>query len=124
MSVGNGTYNLTTYDKIQLIDLTEIRSPNISSDLLPKWRIKSLQQNNGAKVGNFLISTITSSPTSESGATSIPPIGNSFMYIETSSRNHGHEKVFVSWERTDTFQISIITFYYDRFSKLTNDSLK
>ena len=97
VSVGNDTYNLTKYDKIQLIDLTEIRSPNIGSDVLPKWRIKHLHKNNGAKVGNFLKSTITSSPTKESGATSISPIGNSFMYIETSSRNHGHERVFVSW---------------------------
>ena len=38
------------------------------------------------------------------------------MYIETSSNNHGHERVFVSWERTDIIQISNITFYYNRFS--------
>ena len=25
------------------------------------------------------------------------PIGDDFMYIETSSNNHGHERVFVSW---------------------------
>ena len=46
------------------------------------------------------------------------------MYIETSSNNHGHERVFVSWERTDRIQISNITFYYDRFSVLNNDSKK
>ena len=46
------------------------------------------------------------------------------MYIETSSNNHGHERVFVSWERTDNIQITIITFYYNRFSTPTNDSLK
>ena len=46
------------------------------------------------------------------------------MYIETSSNNHGHEKVFVSWERTDIIQISNITFSYNRFSILTNDSIK
>ena len=34
-------------------------------------------------------STETNSPTSYSGATSLPPVGNSFMYIETSSNNHG-----------------------------------
>ena len=45
------------------------------------------------------------------------------MYVETSSNNHGNN-VFVSFERTDIFQISNITFYYDRFSILTNDSLK
>ena len=45
------------------------------------------------------------------------------MYIETSSNNHG-SNVFVSWERTDIIQISNITFYYNRFSILTNDNLK
>ena len=44
VSVGNDTYNLTKYDKIQLTDVTEIRSPNIGYDLLPKWRIKNLQK--------------------------------------------------------------------------------
>ena len=60
-------------------------------------------------------STKTNSPTGHSGATSLPPIGNSFMYIETSTNNHGN-KVFVSFERTDIIQISKISFYYNRFS--------
>ena len=46
------------------------------------------------------------------------------MYIETSSNNHGHERVFVSWERTDIIQITNITFYFIRFSILTKESLK
>ena len=46
------------------------------------------------------------------------------MYIETSGVNHGYNHVFVSYERTDFFQISNIIFYYNRFSILTNDSLK
>ena len=45
------------------------------------------------------------------------------MYIETSSNNHGDD-VFVSWEKTHIIQISNITFYYKRFSILTNDSKK
>ena len=45
------------------------------------------------------------------------------MYIEISSNNHANN-VFVSWERTDIIQITNITFYYDRFSILTKDSLK
>ena len=44
------------------------------------------------------------------------------MYIEASSNNHFHERVFVSWERTDIIQISNITLYYNRFSILTNKS--
>ena len=46
------------------------------------------------------------------------------MYIETSSVNHGHEGVFVSWKRTDIIQITNKTFYYKRFSNLTNGSIK
>ena len=45
------------------------------------------------------------------------------MYIETSSNNHD-SNVFVSFERTDIIQMSNITFYYNRYSILTNDSLK
>ena len=51
VSVGNDTFNLTKYDKIQLIHLAEIRYPNNGDRLLPKWRIKSLNKN---KAGNFL----------------------------------------------------------------------
>ena len=69
-------------------------------------------------------STKTNSQAGDSGATTLPPIGSAFMYIETSSSNRGHNRVFVSWERTDIVQITNITFYYNRFSILTNDSLK
>ena len=124
VSVGNNTYNLTKYDKIQLIDMAEIKYPNIGSDLLQKWNIKCNNKNNKSKVGDFIKSTKTNSPTGYSGAKSLPPIGESFMYIETSSNNYGHERVFVSWERTDIIQISNITFYYNRFSILTNNSKK
>ena len=58
VSVGNDTYNLTKYDKIQLIDVTEIRSPITGHDLLSKWRIKIIHKNNGAKARNFLKYTV------------------------------------------------------------------
>ena len=45
------------------------------------------------------------------------------MFIETSSYNHGNN-AFCSWERTDIIQVSNITFYYNRFSILTNNALK
>ena len=45
------------------------------------------------------------------------------MYIETSSANKGNN-VFCSFQRTDIIQLNNITFYYNRFSILTNDSLK
>ena len=76
------------------------------------------------KLEVFLRSTITNSPTGYLGSTSLPPIGNSFIYFETSSNNHDLEIVFVSWERTDFIQFSKVTFYYNRFSILTNNSIK
>ena len=39
-----------------------------------------------------------------------------FLYIETTSNNHGSNIIFVSWERIDIIQIRNITFYYNRFS--------
>ena len=45
------------------------------------------------------------------------------MYKEASSNNHGNN-VFVSWERIDIIQITNITFYYNRFSIPTINSLK
>ena len=124
VSVGNDTYNLTKYNKIQLTDTTIIKTGNSGGYLLPSWRIFCNDINNNGKISNFIRSTKTNSPTGDSGATNSPPIGNAFMYIETSSNNHGHERVFVSWERTDIIQITNITFYYNRFSTLPNDSLK
>ena len=78
-------------------------------------------KNNNGKITNFIKSTKTISPTGSSGATSLPPIGNAFMYIETSSNNSGSNNVFVSWERTEIIQITNITFYYNRFSSSDNN---
>ena len=46
------------------------------------------------------------------------------MHIKTRSVDRGHEKVFLSWERTDIIQIRSLTFEYNRFSSLNNDSLE
>ena len=123
VSVGNDIYNLTKYNKISITDITEIKFPNSGDALLQKWKIYCNNKNNQSRISDFIKSTKTNSPSSYSGATSLPPIGNSFLYIETSSNNHG-ANVFVSWERTDIIQISNITFYFNRFSILTNDNLK
>ena len=123
VSVGNDIYNLTKYDKIQLTDSTIIRTGNSGASVLPFWKIVCNDKNNNGKISNFIKSTKSNSPTGDSGATSLPPIGNSFLYIETSSANHG-DNVFVSFERTDIIQITNISFYYNRFSILNNDSLK
>ena len=109
-SVGNDTYNLTKYDKIQIQDTTIIKQGN-GQYLLPRWEVICNDKNNNGVTTNFLRATKIFSPTSHSGATDLPPVGNSFMYIEPSSNNHGHERVFISWERTDIIQNSIIFFY-------------
>ena len=110
VSVGNDTNNLTKYDKIQIIDITEIKSPNTGTNLLQKLKTQVNDPNINGNIHNFVGSTGTNSSTTNSGATVLPPIGNSFMFIETSSANHGNG-VFVSFERTDIIQISNITFY-------------
>ena len=43
--------------------------------------------------------TKTNSPTGYSGATNLPPVGNSFMYKETSSNNHGNNVLYLSSEQ-------------------------
>ena len=122
VSVVDTMYNLTKYDKIQIIDTTEIRYPNIGGDLLQKRTIKCNKRNNQSILSDFIKSTKTSSPTNDSGATVLPPIGNSYMYIETSSNNNGNN-TFVTWERTDIIQITNISFYYNRFS-ISDENLK
>ena len=70
VSVGNDTYNVTKYNKIQIIDMTEIKYPNIGSDSLQKWNIKCNNKNNQSRISDFIKSTKTNSPTGHSGATS------------------------------------------------------
>ena len=54
-------------------------------------------------------------PRPDTGSNTLPPIGKIYLYIETSSNNHGNI-VFCSFERTDTVQISKISFSYNRYS--------
>ena len=122
VSIGNDTYNLTKYNKIQITDTTIIKYPNNGGYLLQNWNIRCNDKNNNGKIQNFLRSTKTNSPTGSSGATVLPPIGDSFMFIETSSNNYGNN-VFVSFERTDAIQISNISFYYNRYSS-SNQNLR
>ena len=98
-----------------------MKAGNTGGYLLPYWRNIFNDKNNNGKIQNFIKSTKTNSPTSDSGATSLPPIGDAFMYAETSSNNHDNN-VFVSFERTDIIQVSNRTFYYNRFSIVMSDS--
>ena len=73
-------------------------------------------KNYNAKINTLLKSTTSSSPTAESGASSIPPKGWSFLYIESSGNNHGANHISVSWERSESIHISNTKVYYNRFS--------
>ena len=95
MSVGKNVYILTKYVKIQSTDTTFLKGPNTGGYLLQNWAIKSDDKNKNDKIQNFMKSRKTNSPTGDSGATSLPPIGDSFMYLETSSHNHGNNVFFV-----------------------------
>ena len=124
VSVGNDIFNLTKYNKIQFNDTTIIRAGNTGQDALPQWKILGNNKSGYFKANNCIKTTRGSSPTSNSGATSLPSVGRAFMYIESSANNSGNGNIFVSWERIDIIQITKITFYYNRFSILTNNSLK
>ena len=91
-----------------------MKAGNSGGYLLPYWKIVCNDKNGNGKIQNFIKSTKSSSPTGNSGATNLPPIGSAFLYIETSSNNNGN--VFVSLARIDIIQITNITFYYNRFS--------
>ena len=75
------------------------------------------------KIRNFFKSSKRRSPRSQPRATSSPPIVDSFMYIETSRNISCSKSAFVSFKCTDIIQMSNITFYHERFSISTNNSL-
>ena len=127
VSVGSDIYHLSKYNKIQLTNQTILKYPNSGSYFLPLWRIVCNDRNKNGKLNNFIKSTKSSSPTADSGASSLPPIGGAFMYIETSGNNNNQNNnganVFVTLQRTDIIQITNITFYYNRFSS-SDDNLR
>ena len=116
--INNSPYNLHIYNKTQIIDATKLILPNSGKDLLQNWKIICNNRLGEGLPSDFVKSTKTYSPTGSSGATTPPPIGTCFMYIETSANNHNktNDNVFLSFERTDMIHISNITFYYNRFS--------
>ena len=54
VSLGNDTYNLTEYDKIQTPKTTIIKTSNSGGYLLRQWNIKSNDKFNNGKIQNFL----------------------------------------------------------------------
>ena len=58
-SVGNDTYNLTKYDKIQITDITTMKAGNTGGFLPPYWKILCNHKNKNGKIQNFIKSTKT-----------------------------------------------------------------
>ena len=106
--VGNIVYNFTKYDKIQITDKTIVTFFNAGGYPLQQKSIKCNDKKNSGKIQNFIKSTKTNSPTGYSGATSLPPIGNSFLYIETSSNNHGNNVFFSAWNEQILYNVLIL----------------
>ena len=121
VSIGDDIYNSAKFDIMNITDITEIKNPNTGQSLQQKWKLKCLNKSYNAKINTILKSTTSTSPTAESGATSIPPIGWSLMYVESSGKNHGANHIMVSLERTDIIHITNIKFYLNRFS--TSDQI-
>ena len=124
MYVGNDVYKLTKYDKRQITDTTETKFSNIGSDLLEKWNNNCNSKSKYSRDGDIVESTKKFSPTVHAGAPNLPPIGNVFLYIEKSSTNSNSDNIFVSSERTDIFQNTIIFFCFNRYSILTKETKK
>ena len=78
VSVGTDTYNITKHDTIQITDTTINKHPNTGGYLLQNWVIKCNDKIDNGKIQNFIKSTKANSPTGDSGATSLPPIGDAF----------------------------------------------
>ena len=72
---------MTNYDRIQITDTTNIKYPHTGGYLLQQWNSKCNDRKNNGKKQIFIKSTKTSSPTGHSGATSLPPIGDSFALL-------------------------------------------
>ena len=69
------------YNEIQITDITIMKKPNIGRDLLQNWVFDCAHINNSSKIDEFIKSTKSSSATTDNGATSLPPIGNSFFIL-------------------------------------------
>ena len=71
VSVGNNVYNLSKHDRIQIIDTTFIKYPNIGGYIIQRWNLKYNDKDINGKIQNFIKSSKTSSPTDHSGAPSL-----------------------------------------------------
>ena len=79
VSVGNDTYNPTKFDKVKLTDTTIFKTCSSGGYLLPNWKNICNDRIINGNISSSIKSTKANSPTTHSGAASMPPIGNSSM---------------------------------------------
>ena len=82
--------------------------------LLQQWNMKCNDKINRGKILSFRKSSELNTPTGSTRPTCPSPIGDSFLYVETSSNIHG-TNVYFSFERTDILQLSEVSFCYKKY---------
>ena len=97
------------------MDTTVFKKPNQGGYLLQQRNKEAFDRNTNGKTPNFIESSETTTPSLDTGNATLPPTGTCCMYTETISNNYGN-CAFVSFNLTNIFQISNISFNYNRFS--------
>ena len=92
VSVENTVYILGKFGRIQITEVTVIKFPNWSSEFSQNWKIVWLETILAKLQISYHHRKVF--PTGQSEATSLPPIGTAFIFIETSGGLFGQGKPF------------------------------
>ena len=84
--------------------------------MLQQWITNYYDKNSSSILQTFEESPKASTSTTNTGATSLPPIGDSFMFVEKSGINFGQNSSG-SFERTDFIQISNVSSFITAFQQ-------
>ena len=93
VSVGNTVYILRKWKKEQIFDIAIINYPQSDGYLLKKTKKECYDKSSSRKLQNFVKSAKTAGPSGNTGATTLPWIGDWFLYIKTNCNQFG-EVVF------------------------------
>ena len=86
VSMGDNVFFPRNFYKQHIIDTTITNFPNSGGNLLQKWIINCNKKLNNGKIQNIIESTEPGSPTGNTGATSLLPIGDSLFYVNPNKR--------------------------------------
>ena len=118
---GKNADNLAKDDSQKITYTTFINVGNSSGYLLPLWKNLCRDKNFAVKNTHFKKTTKKNISNITTGGSSIPPIGDSFNYIETNSNKFRHA-VFGKLENTVIFHLNKISFCYDGCSNPTSNT--